>query len=31
MAFILHPLPPAIDLETKAVLKKTVSAHHLLA
>ncbi|HPS58358.1 MAG TPA: Fic family protein [Spirochaetota bacterium] len=31
MAFILHPLPPAIELETKAVLKKAASAHRYLA
>jgi len=31
MTFILHPLPPAVDLETKAVLKKAASAHRYLA
>jgi Fic family protein len=31
MSFTLNPLPPAIDLETKAVLKKTALAHRYLA
>jgi Fic family protein len=31
MTFLLEPLPPAIDLETKAVLKKAASAHRYLA
>lgn len=31
MPFVLHPLPPAIELETKAVLKKAASAHRYLA
>jgi len=31
MTFTLHPLPPAIDLETKAILKKAASAHRYLA
>jgi Fic family protein len=31
MTFTLQPLPPAIDLETKAILKKTASAHRYLA
>jgi len=31
MDFILRPLPPAGDLETKAVLKRAASAHRYLA
>lgn len=31
MTFILYPLPPAVELETKAVLKKAASAHRYLA
>jgi Fic family protein len=31
MSYVLTPLPPAIDLETKAVLKKAASAHRYLA
>ncbi len=31
MAFILKPLPPIIDLETKPILKKAASAHRFLA
>ena len=31
MTFTLRPLPPAIDLETKAILKKAASAHRYLA
>jgi len=31
MTFVLGPLPPAVDLETKAVLKKASSAHRYLA
>lgn len=31
MSFVLSPLPPARDLETKAVLKKAASAHRFLA
>jgi len=31
MQFVLKPLPPEIDLETKAILKKTASAHRYLA
>lgn len=31
MAFLLHPLPPSVDLETKAVLRKAATAHRYLA
>jgi len=31
MTFILQPLPPAINLETTAILKKAASAHRYLA
>ena len=31
MAFKLNILPPDVDLETKAILKKTASAHRYLA
>lgn len=31
MSFILEPLPPRIDLETKAILKKALGAHRYLA
>jgi len=31
MTFILKPLPPAADLETKPILKKAASAHRYLA
>ena len=31
MPFTLNPLPPTVDLETKAILKKTAVAHRYLA
>jgi Fic family protein len=31
MSFILKPLPPAADVETKTILKKAASAHRYLA
>jgi hypothetical protein len=31
MPFTLNPLPPAIDLEAKAILKKVASVHRYLA
>ncbi len=31
MQFVLKPLPPSIDLESKAILKKAVVAHRYLA
>jgi len=31
MAFVLNQLPPAADLETKAILKKAAVAHRYLA
>jgi Fic family protein len=29
--FVLKPLPPAIDLDTKSILKKSAVAHRYLA